>query len=118
MYSFMASAKFGEAMGKTDSSSIFYGAIAAVKSENYDYALTEFTKTVDLGYQVSTSATYLGDAYVKLERADEGEEKLSEILKSNPGNKDVMISLINMYLTSGKKDKAEKVLSDAIALDP
>ena len=29
-----------------------------------------------------------------------------------------MISLINLYLGAGKKNEAEKVLSDAIAVDP
>lgn len=118
MTSFFTSSKYGAAMGLTDTVAIYYGGIAALKAENYEKALFAFTKTSDLGYELPTSSSYLSEAYVKLDRADEGEKALSALLNANPGNKDIMISLINIYLGSGKKAEAEKVLSDAIALDP
>ncbi len=118
MEAFMSSADYGAAMGLTDTVAIYYGGIAALKAENYEKALQAFTVTSNLGYELPTSSSYLAEAYGKLDKSDEGEKALSELLKKNPGNKDVMISLINIYLGSGKKDEAEKVLSDAIALDP
>lgn len=118
MQAFLASSKYGAAMGLTDSVAVYYGGIAALKGEDYEKALYAFTKTAKLGYELPTSSSYLGEAYSKLNRAEEGEKALTDLLNANPGNKDIMISLINIYLGSGKKDEAEKVLSNAIALDP
>ncbi|MFD1553470.1 hypothetical protein DNU06_07300 [Putridiphycobacter roseus] len=118
MGSFLTSAAYGEAMGLTDTVAIYYGGIAAIKSENYEQALTAFTRTSKLGFELPSSSSYLAEAYTKLDRVADGEKVLSGLLESHPGNKDIMISLINLYLGSGKKMEAEKVLSDAIALDP
>jgi len=115
---FLTSAKFGEVMGMTDTSAIYYGAIAANKAKDYETALSSFSQVADLGYEVSSTATFLSEIYIKLDKQAEGEEKLDALLKANPGNKDVMISLINFYLGADKKSEAEKVLSDAINLDP
>ena len=118
MQSFLASAEYGEAMGLTDTVAIYYGGIAAVKSENYEKALGAFTKTSKLGFELASSTSYLAEAYTKLDRVADGEKVLSGLLQTYPGNKDIMISLINLYLGSGKKMEAEKVLSNAITLDP
>jgi tetratricopeptide (TPR) repeat protein len=118
MQAFLASAEYGKAMGLTDSVALYYGGIAAIKAEQYEKALAAFTSTSNLGFELGTSATYLAEAYSKLDRTEDGEKALKALLAKNPGNKDVMIALINIYLGSGKKAEAEKVLSDAIALDP
>ena len=118
MSAFEASAMFGDVMGLTDSSAIYYTGIAALKAEDYEKALASFSKSADIGYELSSSSTFLSEAYTKLDKQEEGEQKLSALLKANPGNKDLMISLINLYLGAGKKAEAETVLSDAIALDP
>ena len=118
MKAFLASAGYGKAMGLTDTVAMYYGGIAALKAENYEKALEAFTMTSNLGFELPTSTSYLAEAYTNLKRTDEGEKALTALLEANPGNKDVMISLINVYLGAGKKAEAEKVLSDAIALDP
>ncbi|MFK8046074.1 MAG: tetratricopeptide repeat protein [Crocinitomicaceae bacterium] len=118
MNAFLSSAKFGKAMGLTDTVTMYYGGIAAINAEEYENAIKAFSATSKLGFEVAASAQYLGTAYSKLDRSDEGEKVLSELLKNNPGNKDVMVSLINVYLGSDKKVEAEKVLTDAIALSP
>jgi len=118
MNNFLASAKFASAMGLLDTATVYFGGVAAVKAENYDKAISAFTETANLGFNLSESAQNLGFSYTKLERNEEGEKVLSGILKNNPGNKDIMISLINLYLSSDKKVEAEKVLSDAIAVSP
>lgn len=118
---FVNSVSFAESMGShdaMDSAAVYYGGLSAFKAKEYETAVSLFNKSIGIGFEVGTSASYLSESLGKLDRTAEAETKLSEILKANPGNKDVMIALINIYLGAGKKVEAEKVLADAIALDP
>ncbi len=118
MMGFLSSAEFGDVIGSVDSSAIYYGGIAAMKAEEDDIALASFSKSAEIGFEVSSAATFMSEIYTKQGKVEEGEKKIGALLKANPGNKDLMISLINLYLGAGKKNEAEKVLSDAIAVDP
>jgi tetratricopeptide (TPR) repeat protein len=115
---FGGSAIYAEIMGDVDSNSYFNAGLCAYKAEDWENTVEYFKKCVDINHRVGASTSYLAEAYLKLDKADEAEKTFKEALEKNPGNKDIMIALINVYLPQGKKDEAEKVLSDAIALDP
>jgi len=118
MAGFMASSTFSEIMGVTDSAAYFYTGLAAFNIKKWDVVEESFEKCIEIGFKKGLSVSYLTEAYEKLEKTDKAEAMLKEQIIKNPGNKDIMISLINIYLGQDKKVEAEKVLTDAIALDP
>ncbi len=118
MNSFLSAADYAEAMGITDSMAIYYGGISAYNSNNFDQAIKALGKSAAIGFELGNSSTYLAESYSKVDKKADGITALEGILSANAGNKDVMISLINIYLSSDEKAKAEKVLSDAISVDP
>lgn len=115
---FIGSTMFSEVLGITDSAAYFNGGLAAYNAENWVVAEEAFVKCSEIGYRLPSSISYLTEAYKGQEKYEEGEAKLAELLKMHPGDKDIMVGLINLYLPQGKKAEAEKVLTDAIAIDP
>jgi len=118
MGAFVMSTTFAEIQGDVDSASYFNAGLAAFNVEEWEVVEESFEKCVEIGYKTGSSVAYLTEAYSKLEKTAEAETMLKEQVIKNPGNKDIMISLINIYLGQDKKEEAEKVLTDAIALDP
>jgi tetratricopeptide (TPR) repeat protein len=115
---FSMSSTFADIIGETDSASYFNTGLAAFNIEKWDVVEASFKKCVEIGYKPGSSISYLTEAYIHLDKKTEAEVMLKEQVIKNPGNKDIMISLINIYLGQDKKVEAEKVLTDAIALDP
>jgi tetratricopeptide (TPR) repeat protein len=118
MGGFSMSSTFADILGETDSASYFNTGLAAFNIEKWEVVEESFEKCVEVGYKTGSSIAYLTEAYIKLDKKAEAEVMLKEQVVKNPGNKDIMISLINIYLGQDKKVEAEKVLTDAIALDP
>ncbi len=118
MGGFSMSSTFADILGDTDSASYFNTGLAAFNIEKWDVVEESFKKCVDINYKAGSSISYLTEAYIQLDKKDEAEVMLKEQVVKHPGNKDIMISLINIYLGQDKKVEAEKVLTDAIALDP
>jgi len=118
MGGFLMSTTFAEIMEITDSASYFNAGLAAFNVQKWEVVEESFNKCVKVGYRSGSSISYLTEAYIKLDKQEEAEVMLKEQIIKNPGNKEIMISLINIYLGQDKKVEAEKVLTDAIALDP
>jgi tetratricopeptide (TPR) repeat protein len=111
-------ALFGDAIGEKDSAFYFYGGIAAFKIDKFEEAKEAFSKTVEWGYQPASSSYYLSQTYLKLGDTLGAENMLKAQIAKYPGNKDIMIELINLYIDTDRKPEAVKILNDAIALDP
>jgi tetratricopeptide (TPR) repeat protein len=118
MGGFSMSSTFADILGETDSASYFNAGLAAFNIEKWEVVEESFEKCVSIGYKTGSSISYLTEAYIQLDKKVEAEAMLKEQVVKNPGNKEIMISLINIYLGQDKKVEAEKVLTDAIALDP
>lgn len=118
MVFFSIASTFADVVGDTDSASYFNTGLAAYNIENWEVVEESFEKCVEIGYKPGSSITYLAEAYKQLEKVAESETMLKEQLLKYPGDKDIMVALINVYLAQDKKEEAEKVLTDAIALDP
>jgi len=118
MGGFSMSSTFSEVLGNVDSAAYFYAGLAAVNIEKWEVVEESFVKCIEIGFKTGSSVFYLTQAYEKLDKQAEAEAMLKEQVVKNPGNKDIMVSLINIYLGQDKKVEAEKVLTDAIALDP
>jgi len=115
---FSMSSTFADILGETDSASYFNTGLAAFNIEKWEVVEESFKKCVEINYKAGSSIAYLTEAYTQLDKKEEAEVMLKEQVVKHPGNKDIMVSLINIYLGQDKKVEAEKVLTDAIALDP
>ncbi len=109
---------FGEAMGTSDSIYFFYGGLAAFNVDSMSMAEEAFKRTSDWGYQPGTSVYYYSQSLQKQGKMDEAEKMIKEQVAKNPGNKDILIEMVNIYIDSDRKAEAVTALNEAIALDP
>ncbi len=109
---------FGEVMGISDSVYYFYGGIAAFKVDSFSMAEDAFTKTTEWGYQPGTSVYYLSQSLQKQDKMDEAETMLKEQVAKFPGDKDILVELVNLYIDTDRKQDAITFLNSAIELDP
>lgn len=109
---------FGDAMGVSDSIYFFYGGLAATNVDSLEMAEEAFSKTVEWGYQPGSSIYYLSQALQKQGKVEEAEKMIKEQVKRYPGNKDILIEMVNLYIDTDRKEEAVTALNDAIALDP
>jgi tetratricopeptide (TPR) repeat protein len=114
----MGAAAFGEVMGHSDSVFYFYGGLAAFNIEKWAEAEEAFGQTVKWGYQPASSTYYLSQSMQKQEKMEDAEKMLKEQSARYPGDKDIMIEMINLYIDTDRKAEAVQALNDAIALDP
>lgn len=114
----IGAAAFGEIMGIKDSVFYFYGGLAAYNIDSLDMAEEAFAKTTEWGYQAPTSVYYYSQTLQRQGKGGEAETMLKDQVKKNPGNKDILVELVNYYIGADKKEEAVKFLNDAIAVDP
>lgn len=114
----MGAAAFGEVMGHSDSVFYFYGGLAAFNIEKWGEAEAAFSKTTEWGYQLPSSVYYYSQSLQKQEKIAEAEDMLKKQVAKNPGQKDIMIEMVNLYIDTDRKADAVTALTDAIALDP
>lgn len=114
----IAAGSFGDVMGVSDSIYFFYGGLAAANIDSSRMAEEAFSKTVEWGYQPGSSTYYLSQALQKQGKTEEAEKMLKAQVSKYPGNKDILIEMINLYIDSDRKEEAVTALNDVIALDP
>jgi tetratricopeptide (TPR) repeat protein len=114
----MGAAAFGEVMGFSDSVFYFYGGLAAFNIEKWEEAEQAFKMTTEWGYQLPSSVYYYSQSLQKQDKIEEAEKMLKDMVAKNPGQKDIMIEMVNLYIDTDRKSEAVTALSDAIALDP
>ncbi|MDR2286645.1 MAG: hypothetical protein LBE04_04105 [Prevotellaceae bacterium] len=93
-------------IGQTDSLGYYFiGVIASEISED-STAEKYLRKAIELGYTEKGDAyAYLGKTLMKLERPNEAKEVLEKGFAENPDNQQIIFSLINNYMASGKDPK-------------
>lgn len=114
----IAAGSFGEVMGESDSLYFFYGGLAAANIDSSRLAEEAFSKVVEWGYQPGTSTYYLSQALQKQGKTEEAEKMLNDQVKRYPGNKDILIEMVNLYIDTDRKEEAVTALNEVIALDP
>lgn len=118
MAGLLGAAQFGEILGVTDSSFLYFGAAAAFNAQEWKVAQEAFEKCVDINYNTGSSAYYVSQSLQKQGKVEEAEKSLKAMMEKYPKNKDIMIEMINLYIDTDRKAEAEKVLTSAIDLDP
>jgi tetratricopeptide (TPR) repeat protein len=109
---------YGEAMGASDSLYFFYGGLAAFNVDSLDMAEEAFSRTTEYGYQAGTSTYYYSQTLQKLGKTEEAEKMIKAQVARYPGDKDILIEMVNLYIDSDRKPEAVIALNEAIALDP
>lgn len=109
---------YGEAMGSSDSLYFFYGGLAATNIDSSSMAEEAFSRTVEWGYQPGSSTYYLSQALQKQGKTDEAEKMLKAQVAKYPGNKDILIEMVNLYIDTDRKEEAVTTLNEVIAIDP
>ncbi|MEO9533208.1 MAG: tetratricopeptide repeat protein [Crocinitomicaceae bacterium] len=114
----LMAADFGDVLGISDSSYYYYGGIAAYNGEKWADAESAFTKTAEWGYEPGVSVYYLSQAMQKQERLEDAEKMIKKYVQKYPGNKEILIEMVNIYIDTDRKEQAVEALNEAIALDP
>lgn len=109
---------FGEILGIADSMHFFYGGLAAFNKEMWSTAEGAFNKTVQWGYQPNASIYYLSQSLQEQKKEAAAEDMLRKQVKKYPGNKEILVELINLYIDTDRKSEAIEALNETIALDP
>jgi tetratricopeptide (TPR) repeat protein len=92
--------------GEIDSLSIYYAGVLAIEAKNYTVAEQYLKKALQINYiENGDTYSYLSEALKELGKIDEAREILEKGIVGNPENQQLIISLINIYMFSGKDPK-------------
>jgi len=95
-------------IGVADSLVTYNAALAANFADNKDKALTYFKKSIDIGfYQNGNAYANYADMLQANGNAEEAKDVLSKAFVKFPENQNILLSLINHYLTAEEGDISE-----------
>ena len=101
-----------------DSVLIYNAAIAAMQAEDYETAAVYFDKSIDADYDGPMSVLRVNYCYQQLKTDNSKvEANLKKGFEKYPENKDVLMTLIQYYLTTQQNEAALIYLNEAIAKD-
>ncbi len=107
-------------VNKIDTLSIYYSAYMSMITKNYDSAVKNFGRCVELGYlQEGNVFSNLADIYRQKQDTASWKKTLEEGFKAYPSNQGVLIGLINLYReTKESPDKIFEFIHAAQANEP
>jgi tetratricopeptide (TPR) repeat protein len=92
--------------GEIDTLSIYYAGVLSIEAKNYALAEKYLRKAVEIGYiEKGDTYFYLSEATKELGKVEETRELLEKGFGENPENQQLIIALINNYMSSGKDPK-------------
>lgn len=86
--------------------------------EQYEQALNQFQKTLDLNPDFERGRTLVAMTLLKQQRIDDAIIEIQKVLRSNPENAYARNILGSAYLASGEYDKGLEELEKSTELDP
>jgi tetratricopeptide (TPR) repeat protein len=95
-----------DAAGEIDTLSIYYAGVLAIEAKNYAAAEKYLKRAIETGYiENGDTYAYLSEALKELDKIEEARVILEKGFEGNPENQQIVISLINNYMASGKDPK-------------
>jgi tetratricopeptide (TPR) repeat protein len=92
--------------GTIDTLSIYYAGVLAIESKNYALAEKYLKQAVETGYiEKGDTYAYLAEAMKELGKTEEARAILEKGFNGNPENQQLIIALINNYMSAGKDPK-------------
>lgn len=96
----------------------FYAGIAAQQSENIEKANELFSKSIEMGHEVSRCYLLIAQNYKDQKDTVQYVQTLKTGLEKAEDNKNIMLLLVDYYTKSGKLEAALKYMKKAIEADP
>ena len=101
-----------------DTTIIFNAGLAAYNAKNYDEAIKYYGDAAKYGYKGSKTYELIAQCYLNKNDTLKTIDVLHEGFEKYPDSNSILITMINIYLTTNKIDDAIKYLDIAIKQDP
>lgn len=111
-------AKFFDAVGEVDSTSLFNSALCFERANEFEKAAEGYANLARLGYKKTSCYVLASSAYRKSKQLDKAKAIISEGRTKYPLEKDLLLELVNMSIEAGDASGAEAALNEAIEKDP
>jgi tetratricopeptide (TPR) repeat protein len=105
-------------VGITDTGMYYNAGLAAMNAGKHDAAIKYFEKCAEMKYLGVTPYFQISQSYLELGDTAKAEALLKGLPDKFPGDKNVTLQLIDLYIKAGKNDDALKNLAVAKADDP
>jgi tetratricopeptide (TPR) repeat protein len=105
-------------VGVTDTGMYYNAGLAAMNAGKHPEAIKYFEKCGEMKYQGVTPYFQISQCYLEMGDTVKAETLLKSLPDKFPGDKDITLQLIDLYIKAGKNDDALKNLAIAKADDP
>ena len=105
-------------VGVTDTGMYYNAGLAAMNSKKFPEAIKYFEKCAEMKYLAVTPYFQISQCYLESGDTLKAEKVLTDLPGKFPGDKNVTLQLIDLYIKAGKNDEALKYLQVAKADDP
>lgn len=110
--------KFFDAVGETDSTSLFNASLCFENAKEYAKAAKGYAQLARLGYKPTTTYALASTNYRRNKQNAEAKELITEGRKKFPLDKELLLEMVNFSIDAGDAAGAENALNEAIATDP
>jgi tetratricopeptide (TPR) repeat protein/outer membrane murein-binding lipoprotein Lpp len=111
-------ARFFNAVGEFDTTSVFNGSLCYEKAEQYGKAAEGYAQLARAGYKGTICYVLASSSYRKNNQLAEAKAIIAEGRKKFPLDKELLLEAVNTNIDSGDAAGAESALAEAIAADP
>ena len=105
-------------VGVTDTGMYYNAGLAAANAKKHPEAIKYFEKCAEMSYLGVTPYFQISQSYLQMGDTLKAEALLTSLPGKFPGNKNITLQLIDLYIKAGKNEEALKNLAIAKAEDP
>ena len=105
-------------VGVTDTGMYYNAGLAAANAKKHPEAIKYFEKCAEMNYLGVTPYFQISQSYLQMGDTLKAESLLTSLPGKFPGNKNITLQLIDLYIKAGKNEEALKNLAIAKAEDP
>ncbi len=105
-------------VGVTDTGMYYNAGLAAANAKKHPEAIKYFEKCAEMNYLGVTPYFQISQSYLQMGDTLKAESLLTSLPGKFPGNKNITLQLIDLYIKAGKNEEALKNLAIAKVEDP
>ena len=114
---FTNSQQYGQLIGLTDSIGAYYAGRSADILKDYDNAILNYKKCIDIQYGGADLYLNLSEAYNKAGKPEEAAKVMDMAKEKFPDNANIILNKVKSLLAEGKPEEAKVELENALAQD-